>query len=675
MTYLKLSLLFLVLFIFSTQFGYSETWIKSFGGPQWEQGYSIIPTSDNGVLVCGETASLGAMNLDWFLLRLDHAGNIIWTKTYGGTGFDEAPFGLAQTQSGNFIVAGKTDSFGANGQDIWVISLDQNGNILWQKRYDKGIVSDEAYAIIPTSDEGLLIIGDTTSNRGNDFDAWLLKLDKNGQIMWQKKYGDIFNNHAFAASITYDGYYVAGATVSQENSSYDLWVLKLDFLGNIVWQQSLGGSANDFGRAIITLSNGCLVAGGTYSFGAGKEDAWIMRLGTTGNIVWQHTFGGRSNDVANSITNVGNNFLIGGSTSSFGKGLDDAWLIMLSPSGDIIWEKTYGGILREKAIAVASNNNNLFFTGNTSSAGAGSYDMVVAKTDLSGSATGELEITLSNATVNTPLFLQNNTNFSPYVTTAIVANTTALSALNFTNDTSHNITLSIKINDETCNNSALAGKAVFASPQQLDCTGVAACTFQYPPESHINVSAIPLEGYVFTGWEDEQGVCNNRPSCTFTLTNNTNLIAKFKKIAPLPPIDGEYIFFNPVRRASCEQPIGVGLAAEGQPYVDLNVLTPNFNKAVDLYFAFMAPDLSADTIYLVTPNGIKTLAEGLIPWKSNIKESIHEKPFGESHIPNHPEISGIEIPNGTYHIFLLITPAGKQLTQGYTLYQTTFTVQ
>ena len=679
MNYPKLPVIFLTIFLFSVPFSYGDTWIKNFGGPKWDQGYSIIPTSDHGVLVCGETVSLGAVNIDWFLLRLDQTGNIVWAKTYGGLGFDEAPFGLALTANGNFVVAGKTDSFGANGQDIWVITLDKNGNILWQKRYDGRVLNDSAYDIISTADGGYLVVGDTTVSSMSDFDAWILKLDQNGQIVWQKEYGDIFNNHAFTVSVANDGYYVAGATTSQENNSYELWVLKLDFLGNIVWQQTFGGAANDFARSIITLSDGCLVAGGTYSFGAGKEDIWVLRLSNAGNIVWQHTFGGSEADTANSIAKVGNNFLIAGSTASFGKGTDDVWLLMLSPSGDILWEKTYGSILRDKAIAAISDNNNLFFTGSTSSIGNGGFDLLTVKTDISGSVNGALEITSSHAIVKTPPFLNNDINISPQDTNAFLADTIALSALNFTNgsmpSTTGPVMLTIQISDEICQDSGLAGKVVSSTPQQFECKSGAACNFSYPSSSQIVLRAVPLEGYVFQEWVVDDGQCGNEPTCTLTLTNNSNIVAKFKKIAPNPPRDGKYIFFNPVNTPSCENPIGVGLAANGRPYVDLDVLTPAFQAPVDLYFAFMAPDLAPETIYLLTPHGIKTLDDGLIPWKKSIQESVHEKPFGDNYIPNHPEISGIEIPAGTYHIFLLITPAGQQLRQGYTLYQTTFTVQ
>jgi len=652
---------------------HSAGWIKTFGDTGWEFGYKIVQTPDKGFLVSGETTSSGAGNVDFMIIRLRSDGLTEWTNTYGGPGHDEEPFGLASTTDGGFILAGKTDSFGAGSQDLWVIKLGADGSINWQKRYG-GMWNDGAYEILETP-SGYLVVGNSASFGDYGYDAWILSLDKNGEIVWQKRYGGSKADYAFAGCVARNHYYIAGATASSGAGAQDLWVMKLDLQGNIIWQKTFGGNDNDYALSILALSDGCLVGGETRSFGAGNGDAWVIRLSERGDILWQHTFGGPGHDVANAIDKHGNQFVIAGSTSSFGQGADDAWLFSLTDSGNLLWEKTYGGHFKDKAISLrATDDGNLVFAGGTSSLGKGGYDTLVIKSDSAGLVQGDLEVLTSSATMGTPIleqatpgFTGQNTNASPVTTFAMIPASTTGGQVSQTS-------LILNIVDVSCNTPATAGKITLSAPAQVECAGSSSCSYQFAINSPIALSATPSPGYVFSGWDTTNGRCEGS-GCTFALTGQTVVTAKFKKIASAPPAEGKFIFFDPVQEPSCAYPIGVGLAYNGQPYVDLQVHTPVFERPVDLYFAFMAPDLVPDTIFLITSTGIEPLQNGLKPWKSSIVEAVNEKPLGEQHVPGHLEIPGIEVPPGTYHIFLLITPAGKQLSQGYLLYQTTFVVQ
>ncbi len=225
--------------------------------------------------MAGETESFGAGIYDVWILKLDANGNVVWQKTYGGADYDHA-YSIQQTSDGGYIVAGETWSswsFGAerNG-DAWVLKLDANGNVQWQKRYG-GADSDIASFIQQTSDGGYIVAGRTDYFGAGDFDfdVWVLKLDANGNVQWQKRYGGPGWDWASSIQQTSDGgYIVAGYTDSFGAGYFDVWVLKLDASGNVQWAKTYGGADYDHANSIQQTSDGgYIVAGETYSFGAG----------------------------------------------------------------------------------------------------------------------------------------------------------------------------------------------------------------------------------------------------------------------------------------------------------------------------------------------------------------------------------------------------------------------
>jgi hypothetical protein len=227
-------------------------------------------------------------------LKLDGSGNVVWQKTYGGTGQDGAS-AIAPTSDGGYVVAGSTNSFGAS-DDVWVLKLDGQGNVVWQKTYG-GTSFDAASAIVPTSDGGYVVTAEAVSfwvSGAGASDVWVLKLDGSGNVVWQKAYGGTGIDAARAIAPTSDGgYVVAGVTSSFGAGDFDVWVLKLDGQGNVVWQKTYGGAGRDGASAIAPTSDGgYVVAGSTNSFGAGASDVWVLKLDGSGNVVWQKTYGG-----------------------------------------------------------------------------------------------------------------------------------------------------------------------------------------------------------------------------------------------------------------------------------------------------------------------------------------------------------------------------------------------
>ncbi|MCD4749124.1 MAG: hypothetical protein K8R59_07105, partial [Thermoanaerobaculales bacterium] len=223
-------------------------------------------------------------------------GELFWAKTYGGSESDFA-YSIQKTNDTGFIVAGHTYTFGAGSSDYWILKLDTNGVVEWQKTYGESS-ADYAGFIQQTNDGGYVVAGENWSY----FDCWVLKLDSSGTVEWQKVYGGSEQDRVNCIQQTTDGgYIVCGFTSSYGAGNADYWVLKLDSSGNIEWQKAYGRSDSDYARSIQQTSDGgYIVAGFIDAYGAGSPDYWVLKLDSSGNIEWQKTYGGSEHDYAKS---------------------------------------------------------------------------------------------------------------------------------------------------------------------------------------------------------------------------------------------------------------------------------------------------------------------------------------------------------------------------------------
>ncbi len=316
----------------------SSLWVKNYG---YFGGIanSIQPTSDNGYIVAGELYS------DFWVFKLDETGNIQWQKIYDINSYSEAGKSIRQTSDGGYIVAGDLYSFSSYIYDAWVLKLDANGNVQWQKVYGNSSNNDFASAIQQTTDGGFVLAGSTYSYGAGNGDVWLLKLDANGNIQWQKTYGGTGNEEADSIQQTTDGgYIVAGYTFSYGAGSSDFFILKIGTSGNVQWQKTYGGGAQDAAHFIHQTSDGgYIVAGETYSYGSGSSDFFVLRLDANGIIQWQKAFGSSNGDIAYSVLQTAEGgYIVSGETYSFTSHEYDALILKLDTAGSIIWQRKYG---------------------------------------------------------------------------------------------------------------------------------------------------------------------------------------------------------------------------------------------------------------------------------------------------------------------------------------------
>ena len=319
-----------VLLIKTDSFGNAQ-WIKAYGGNNDDEGNSVQQTSDGGFIICGYTKSYGAGGNDVFLVKTDSLGNELWNKVFGGAS-DEEGYSVLQTNDGGFLIAGATSSFGAGSRDIWLVKTDANGNLSWTKTIGGGS-SDGARQINFTNDGGYIITGWTFSyGPGAVGNVWLVKTDSLGNMSWNKFFGGNDVDRGLSVQQTTDGGYVlTGYTALSSSTLDEMLLIKTDSIGNLQWQRTFGGSGRDYGNFVKqTFDNGFIVTGYTLSYGAGGDDLWIVRTDESGNLLWSKTYGGAQSDVGYCLqeTNDGG-YVIVGHTLSRGAGLHDVWLLRL----------------------------------------------------------------------------------------------------------------------------------------------------------------------------------------------------------------------------------------------------------------------------------------------------------------------------------------------------------
>ncbi|RKT00875.1 T9SS type A sorting domain-containing protein [Chryseobacterium defluvii] len=400
MKYLKSILLILLLSSVAKSQIPTIQWQKSFGGSNNETAKSIVQTPDGGYITAGFSkssdgnATINQGDNDFWVVKMDALGTFQWQKSLGGSGDDQAN-SICTTSDGGYVVAGFSNS--SNGDitlnkgssDYWIVKLNALGNIVWQKTYG-GQAQDIATSVKQTTDGGYIVTGyssssngDITGNHGqNTTDYWVVKLDSSGNLQWQKALGGTSNERAFEIQQTSDGgYIVSGDTYSSNSgdisstafgSGRDFWIVKLGSTGNITWEKRFGGSGEDNAYSISqTSDSGYIVSGtttsinGNISFNNGQGDFWIIKLDALGNLQWEKALGSLTYDQAYSVkqTPDGNYIATGYLSSNTGVAESEPlastqyWIVKLDTLGNLLWHKSYGGSGNEAAYSIISTTD------------------------------------------------------------------------------------------------------------------------------------------------------------------------------------------------------------------------------------------------------------------------------------------------------------------------------
>ena len=317
---------------------------------------------------------------------------ITWQKCIGGTDGEQGVY-VSQTHDNGFIVAG--DTYSSDGDilnnhgssDVLIIRFDSTNNVMWKKTY--GGSSDEgAVCIIETPDHGFIFTAGTESNDGDvsgnhgDNDIWIVKIDSIGNLLWQKTFGDTTYDEAFSIIQNTNGNYVIGGWISKGYYDEDFCLICIDPSGNLMWQKTYGGTDTDWGYQVIqTIDGGYMLSGWTYSndgdvsFNHGEEDVWLVKTDASGNLQWEKTYGGSEDDYGDNIIQLANGeYVFAAAAESIDGDVQnsiegpDYWIVKIDPTGNILSQKIYGGTdFDEPYRMIRTQDGGFLVTGFTSS--------------------------------------------------------------------------------------------------------------------------------------------------------------------------------------------------------------------------------------------------------------------------------------------------------------------
>jgi hypothetical protein len=412
----KYLILFLFLFLLPT-IGFNQVtkqWDKTYGGSDNDYARSMIKTSDGGCLLGGWSVSSSSGDkteasrgsADYWIVKIDNNGNKVWDKTLGGSGTDYHGLSMLQTNDNGFIVGGFSNSSISGDKsenlrgdaDYWIIKIDNNGNKIWDKTFG-GVGRDELVGIVQTNDGGYLLGGWSSSNVGweksqnskGGKDYWIIKIDNNGNKIWDKTLGGGSDDELNAIIPITNGFLLGGSSYSpisgdktQNNKgNYDYWIVKIDNDGNKIWDKTFGGNLEDkFHSMVSSPDNTYLLSGYSTSSisedkseaSRGFEDYWIIKIDNNGNKIWDRTFGSTQADLPTAITSVYDNnqgYIIGGRSAApisgdktqDSKGSNDYWLVRVASDGNKLWDAVIGSGGNDLITGIVSSGNGDFILG------------------------------------------------------------------------------------------------------------------------------------------------------------------------------------------------------------------------------------------------------------------------------------------------------------------------
>ncbi len=308
-----------------------------------------------------------------------------WSRTYGGSLAGQGLYDLRQTPGGRLVVAGYTSSFGGPGQSNWLLNLRTgSGDVLFEgvSGSTQGDVTDGASI---AADGGALFLGRDVIDLFIKHDAWLVRVDEIGDVVWTQGFTrpGAGRHFLFDAAELADGSWIAvGATSIFDFPPQPAWIVRLTSGGVPLWHYEYGGGGAESARSVtLTSDGGFAVAGATGSSGAGFDDVWVMKIDANGNIQWQKTFGGIDADQAEEIVELGDGgFAVAGSTNSLTPSGHAPWILRLDSTGALLWHKVVAdGVWGDLGGAARTNDGHIVVVGRVFEPGFATNDLWCAK--------------------------------------------------------------------------------------------------------------------------------------------------------------------------------------------------------------------------------------------------------------------------------------------------------
>ncbi len=335
----------LFLFFFTIQFLYAQPdtlWTKSYGINRYNNGQDIIQTSDFGYMIVGSTYS---NNWDILVLKTDGRGDTLWTKIIGGSN-DDSGYSIIEAENDSYIIVGNTHSYGNGGLDAWILKINSFGDTIWTKTYG-GINNDDAIAVENTSDGGYIVCGRTNSFGNGSYDIWLLKIDSRGDSLWMNTFGSSNYESGKSIKATPDGGYIITGYQTSGTWGFepaDAFLIKIDSNGNQIWNRNFRKSNYNWATSVLqTLDYGYLLGGTCGQSEQPPHDIFIIKTDSNGDSLWSKIYNDSLSRNCSSISHtLDGDYIICGSINLVGTDDWDTELIKIDEFGDVDWKVVVG---------------------------------------------------------------------------------------------------------------------------------------------------------------------------------------------------------------------------------------------------------------------------------------------------------------------------------------------
>lgn len=350
-----------------------------------ENAYCGIQTKDGGYIATGITSCQGQGSFDLSVIRMDNKGSVLWTKVMGG-GSQEYGMKVVQSTDSTYAIGGYVKSVGAGASDMFLCSMDDQGDTLWTRTY--GFSSqDYAQNMIQTADKGFVLIGSTRDLNTSDDNIYLVKTDEEGNPLWSKSFGGASgSSYGYSVIELSDGSLVLAGHTSCFGIDQDVIIIKTDKSGNTIWSKTIGAE-DDYGYDIQSTADGGFIVCGK-SRKSYSDNAYLIKLDKDGNKEWSKLYGEASlNDIAYKVIVLSDGYLMSGETNSYGTGQYDLMMIKTDTNGVVQWANRYGfdGAFDYGGYASLANDGGFVFTGQAQKQiGSTNYDWMIIKTDNNG---------------------------------------------------------------------------------------------------------------------------------------------------------------------------------------------------------------------------------------------------------------------------------------------------
>jgi PKD repeat protein len=361
-------------------------WMRTFGGNGYEYAYWVMQTSDGGYIVTGNTESYGTGESDLWVVKTDQNGTEQWNKTYGGTDYDSG-YSIRQTSDGGYIVAGDTGSYSTGISDFWLIKINPDGDEQWNRTFG-GTDIEGANFVHQTLDDGYILGGYKVNDTGVSM-YWLVKTDSGGTEEWNRTIGNDRGDWVEDMDQTSDGGYIlAGTTYDHSVERRSLWLTKTDSGGNEQWNRTLGGIERILVKAVKESSDGSfIIAGETGSYyGDNPVGIMLVKANANGYEEWNRTFTGIDYYTPYSVSQTSDGgYIVAGikktrEDNAYYGDVSDAWLVKTDPDGNIQWYNGLGGTGRDRVEFIRQTSDGGYvFVGSTSSYNRGNIQLWLVK--------------------------------------------------------------------------------------------------------------------------------------------------------------------------------------------------------------------------------------------------------------------------------------------------------